>query len=91
MSKNAAQVAELSAQVDQLTKDKEAIMQVATIAASQLINIETKFAPLLSKKINFWTALANLKQWIALMEEVLILIRDFKTKFVTKTNDNTAG
>lgn len=78
-----AKVADLNQQIETVNKDKEAVLQVANIAANQLLIIESKFSPLLAKKFNFWNALANLKEWIALVQEVLAVIREFKAKFIT--------
>ena len=82
--------AALTAQVEQLNQEKAAAIQVANIAANQLLYIENRFAPILSKKINFWNALFHIKEFILLIQEVIAMIQDFKGKFITKTPDDTS-
>lgn len=57
---------------------------VANEAATSLVLIESKFSPILSRKFNVFNALIHLKMYIELVQEVLELIRNFKSKYVNK-------
>lgn len=57
---------------------------VANEAATNLVLIESKFAPILGKKFNFFNALLHLQMYVELIKEVIELIRNFKAKYVNK-------
>lgn len=82
--------AALLSQVETLTQEKANALQIANIAAQQLLYVETRFAPLLNKKINVWNALFHIKEWLELIREIIKMIQDFKGKFITKPADDTA-
>lgn len=79
-------VAELKTQLAEMQQQKEAFQTIASIAAQNLIGIETRFAPLLARKFNFFTALFHLQQYILLIKEIIDVIKDFREKYVQKTN-----
>lgn len=68
--------------LDSLTKERDAYRIVASEAVKQLLDIENKFAPLLSKKINLLSILSHWKEFLLLIGEVIGLIKDFKQKFL---------
>lgn len=81
--------AALQAQVEKLTQDNAAVLQVANIAAQQLLYIESRFSPLLSKKINVWNALFHIKEIILLVKEIIKMIQDFRAKFMPQPTNDT--
>ena len=74
----------LTTEVVTLTQQRDTFQGIANEAASTLIGIESRFAPLLARKINFFTALFHIQQFIELIREIIEAIRNFKTKYVNK-------
>lgn len=64
---------------------------IANEAATNLVAIESRFAPILSKKFNFFNALFYLQLYIDLIKEVIELIRNFKAKYVNKPADDSTA
>ncbi len=77
----------LKQQLAEMQQQKEAFQNVASVAASNLIAIENRFAPLLARKFNFFNAIFHLEQYILLIKEIVALIKDFREKFVQKTDN----
>ena len=74
----------LTAELNTITQQRDVFQGIANEAASTLIGIESRFAPLLNRKINFFTALFHIQQFIELIREIIEAIRAFKGKYIPK-------
>lgn len=81
--------ANLLSQVETLTQEKANALHIANTAAQHLLYVESRFAPLLNKKVNVWNALFHIKEWLDLIREVIKIIQVFKDTYITKPTDDT--
>ena len=80
----AVSVADLTAQLTEAQQQKEVFQNIATIAANNLIAIENRFSPLISRKFNWINAIFHLQQYVLLVKEILEMIKEFREKYVVK-------
>lgn len=88
---DSTKVAELTQSLKTAQEQSLAWQTVAGEAAQNLFLIESRFAPILNKKFNFFTALMHLQMYIELIREVVELIRNFRTKYTPKTDGAPAN
>lgn len=81
----------LSAQLEAVTAEKNNALQIAQIAANQLVYIETRFAPLLDKKFNIWNALFHIKEIVLLVKEIITMIREFRGKYMSPSTPDDSS
>lgn len=86
---NSTKVAELTTSLKAAQDQAQAWQIVASEAAQNLFTIESKFAPILNRKFNFFTALMHLQMYIQLIREVIELIANFKAKYAQKPQNDT--
>lgn len=88
-TKTSSLLAQAQDQAKAAQEQSLAWQKVANEAASNLVLIESKFAPILGRKINFFNALLHIQMYVELIKEVIELIRNFKAKYVTPPQDAT--
>lgn len=62
-----------------LTKEQAAqLKNVAQESVTGLLFIESKLSPQLLRKVNFWNVLFHWKEVVAIIEEIILLIKKFR-------------
>jgi hypothetical protein len=65
-----------------LSQERDAFQMVANQAAQKLINIELLASPFLNKRFNFLNALFHLREFVAMVKQIIGLIKEFKDQYM---------
>lgn len=89
-AESTSQLDALNTQLTTLTQEKEAFQAVANQAAARLLQIEQLAQPFTSRKFNWLTALAHLKDYIDIIRQIIEIIKGFKDQYIKPLPQNDA-
>jgi len=88
--KNSNQIASLTAELTTQREQAAKMQVVAQEAVNRLIFIENKLSPQLLRKPSFWNVLFHWKEVVAVIVEIITIIKNFRDSLQPKTENDSA-